>query len=214
VRAIEPNAVPAKTETKRVLGEALAVGLVGGLFALLANAVSPRAFNMRYDYFAGDSARTTYAPFTNAPGSLNATNLSAFERLAAEFQAKGLQLADSNQVIRLFRDPRKEQNLVLFIDARGEDEFHHGHIPGAYLFDHFHMENYLPTVAPICETAQQIVVYCAGGSCELSEHTAIDLRDIVHIPKEKLFVYAGGINEWNTNQMPIEVGDRLSGKLQ
>jgi 3-mercaptopyruvate sulfurtransferase SseA len=204
----------AKTETKRVLIEALAVGLLGGLFAILANALSPHAFSMRNDYFAGDSARSTYTAFTNAHPALNTNNLSPFERLAAEFQAKGLQLADSNQVISLFRDPRREQNLVVFVDARGEDDFHGGHVPGAYLFDHFHRENYLPTVAPVCQAAQQIVVYCGGGTCELSEHTAIDLRDIVQIPKEKLFVYAGGMNEWRTNRMPIETGERLSGKMK
>jgi rhodanese-related sulfurtransferase len=203
----------AKTETKRVLIEALAVGLAGGLVAVLANAVSPHSFRLSYDYFRSRSAARAFTPGTNSTNGVNTNSLSSFQTLAAEFQAKGLQLADSNQVIRLFNDPRREQNLVMFVDARTEDDYHRSHIPGAYLFDHFHPENYLQVVGPACETAQQIVVYCGGGSCELSQNAALDLRDIVHVPKEKLFVYAGGINEWNTNRMPVEAGERLSGKI-
>jgi len=203
----------AKSEIKRVFIEALAVGIVGALAALFANAVSPRGLKLSWNYFPGDSTPVIVTASTNGPNVLNTNNLSPFEILAAQFRAKGLQLAESNQVIRLFNDPRREQNLVVFVDARSEDEYHRGHIPGAFLFDHFHMENYLPAVGPVCAAAQQIVVYCGGGSCDLSEHTAIDLRDIVHVPRENVLVYAGGFNEWTTNRMPIEAGERLSGKL-
>ena len=128
------------------------------------------------------------------------------ELLSARLRDNGLQLADSNQVVQFFRDPRREQDAVIFIDARDDEHYRAGHIPGAYHFDRFRPENYLTNVLQVCLTAQQIVFYCNGGDCDDSEHAAIMLRDSIGIPKEKLFVYGGGITEWATNGLPIELG--------
>ena len=86
---------------------------------------------------------------------------------------------------------------MIFIDARDEEHYRAGHIPGAYLFDRFRPENYLTNVVTVCLTAQQIVFYCNGGDCDDSEHAAIMLRDSMGLPKEKVFVYGGGFNEWS-----------------
>ena len=202
----------AKNEALRVVAEGLLVAVVGAVVALLANAVSPRGLKLSRNYFPGATRPTAITRPGTVSGAAN-TNLSPFQLLAAHFREEGLQLADSNQVIRLFHDPRMEQNLVVFIDARSDSEYQRGHIPGAWQYDSFHRENYLPSVAPVCQAAQQIIFYCGGGHCELSEHAAIDLRDILALPKEKLLVYAGGFNEWTTNHLPVEVGERKSGKL-
>jgi rhodanese-related sulfurtransferase len=203
--------VAAKKEAAKVVGEALVVAILGTLLALITNAVSPVGLTLSRNYFPGGNQprATSHIP----PQSLGTNNPSPFEVLAAEFQAKGLVLAESNQVIRLFHDPRREQNRVLFIDARKDDDYQKGHIPGAWRYDYVHHEDYLPSIAPLCLGAEQIVVYCGGGSCELSEFAAIDLRDILSLPKEKLLVYGGGFTEWTNNRLPIEEGDRASGKV-
>ena len=203
----------AQKPAARVFGEALLVAVLGALIALLANAVSPRGLSLSRNYFPGAARPTAMTAPRIAAGVTNTNNLSSSELLAAHFREEGLQLADSNQVIRLFHDPRVEQNLVVFVDARSEAEYQRGHVPGAWHYDYFHHENYLPSVAPVCQAAQQIVFYCGGGACELSEHAAIDLRDILSLPKEKLLVYAGGFNEWTNNRLPVEVGERKSGNL-
>ena len=138
---------------------------------------------------------------------------SPLESLSARLQADGLQLADSNQVTQFFRDPRRERDEIIFIDARDEDHYRAGHIPGAYLFDRFQQENYITNVLQVCLTAQQIVFYCNGGECDDSEHAAIMLRDSIRIPREKVFVYGGGITEWAANGFPMELGTRNSGQL-
>jgi len=132
--------------------------------------------------------------------------------LERQFRAEGLQLADSSQATRLFNYPRRDQGLVIFVDARDDDHYHAGHIPGAFQLDHYRPENYLATVLPASQAAQQIVVYCKGGSCEDSEQTAIFLRD-AGIPKERLFVYAGGFDDWTSHHLPVETGERNSGQL-
>jgi rhodanese-related sulfurtransferase len=131
--------------------------------------------------------------------------------LAARLKAKGLQVADSNQVAQLFRDPRRDQELFIFIDSREESHYQAGHVPGAFLFDHYRAENYLAAVLPACRTADKILVYCNGGNCEDSEFAAVMLSD-AGVPPEKLLVYPGGFGEWTTNGLPVETGERNSGQ--
>jgi rhodanese-related sulfurtransferase len=191
--------------------------VIGTAFAFAANEVSPRGLRLTQNYFPGatqgslpSGAATNLTP---RPGDTHIGAPSPAEMFATRLEAKGLHLVESHQVAQLFRDPRYEQELIVFIDARDDRHYQEGHIPGAYQFDHYRAENYLATVLPVCQTAEQIVVYCTGGDCEDSEFTAIFLRD-VGIPKEKLFVYGGGMTEWTTNGLPVEVGGRKSGNFR
>ena len=207
---------------KRVLLEALLVAALGLAFALGANALSPRGLRLNRNYFpTAAGARNSALPpakpaqdergqTTNAPAVANSTG--ALSAALRRLQEHGLQPMGSNQVVQLFRDVRYEQGLVVFVDARDDAHYQAGHIPGAWQFNHYRAENYLDSVLPICLNAQQAVVYCTGGECEDSEFAAIMLRD-AGVPREKLFVYAGGITEWTGNKLPVETGARLSGQL-
>lgn len=195
---------------KAVVFEALLVAVLGLAFALAANALSPHGLRLSRNYFpdagttpaaTNSGAVTTISLSTNAP---NAT----IQRL----QQRGLQLISSNGVVELFRDPRYAQGLVVFIDARDDQHYAAGHIPGAWQFHHYRADDYLPTILPVCLTAMQVVVYCNGGECEDSEFAAIMLRD-AGVPRETLFVYAGGIIEWKAGGLPVETGVRGSGQL-
>ena len=187
------------------------MAVLGAVLAFAANALSPHRLALRKDYFPADKIVSTAA--TNATtAAVPATNSPA-ELLAASLRAKGLQLAGSNQVIQFFHDPRRLQDGVIFIDARDEDHYRAGHIPGAYHFDRFQPQNYFTNVGQVCLTAQQMVFYCNGGDCDDSEQAAIMLRDSLGIPKEKVFVYGGGFTEWTNNGMPFELGQRNSGEL-
>ncbi|HKQ36628.1 MAG TPA: rhodanese-like domain-containing protein [Verrucomicrobiae bacterium] len=183
---------------KAVVFEALLIAIVGVLFALAANALSPRGLRIARDYFPG-------APVTGA----NA--VSAPDSIAARLQQHGLNLGTSNQVAQLFRDPAYEQGLIIFVDARNDHAYEGGHVPGAWQLDRYRPENYLPAVLPLCMNAQKVVVYCNGGSCEDSEFAAVMLRE-AGIPAGNILVYGGGISEW-TNTMPFEVGARASGQI-
>jgi rhodanese-related sulfurtransferase len=193
------------------------VAVIGSAFAFAANEISPRGLRLTTDYFPraiqSSLPEATATPLTPSPGNTNAAVPAPANPLAARLQAKGLQLVESNQVAQLFRDPRYEQGLIVFIDDRDDQHYKEGHIPGAYQFNHYRAENYLATVMPVCQTAQQIVVYCTGGDCDDSEFAAIMLRD-AGIRKEKLFVYSGGMTEWNTSGQPVEIGERKSGNLR
>jgi rhodanese-related sulfurtransferase len=194
--------------------EAALVATVGLAFALAANAISPRGLHLGRDYFP--RAEIPSAPIA-APASptnvVGTTDLPVGQKAAPPpLSPQGLQLVTSNQVVELFRDARYEQGLVVFVDARNDSLYEAGHIPGAWQFDHYHAERYLPTVLPPCLSAQQVIVYCIGGDCEDSEFAAIMLRD-AGVPRENLFVYTNGIAEWMASGLPVETGARRSGQL-
>ncbi len=192
---------------KDILLEGLLVGLTGAVLAFAANAVSPHGLKLIRNYSPGGAlAVSRVNPGTTDPGQPSGLQL-VEKQLAAE----GLQLIDSKHVAELFNDPAKEQGLIVFVDARDDEHFFAGHIPGAYQLDHYHPENYLAQVLPACQVAQKIVVYCKGGTCEESEQTAIFLRD-AGIPKDRLFVYAGGFDDWSAQHRPMETGDRFSNR--
>jgi rhodanese-related sulfurtransferase len=192
---------------KRTLLEALGVSLIGALLAFAANALSPRGLSLSRNY---RPALTNVAPAltqaaTNSPTKTTNAQPSHLEQLRLRLQAQGFQMADSNQAIQLFHDPRREQERILFVDARTQDEYQAGHIPGALLLDYYHMEPHLPGILQASTLAEQIVLYCNGGECEDSELAAILLKG-VNVPKEKLCVYAGGMNEWTNLALPVELG--------
>jgi len=197
---------------KELLLEAALVSLVGGALALAANGLSPQGLKLDRDYFPG-STKIQPAPGTAPTTGISRTNKpapTANELLAARLKQNGLQLIETDEVLKLFHDPRREQGLVVFVDARPDANYQAGHIPGAFQFDHFHPENYLAAVLPVCLAAQQIVVYCHGGDCVDSENAALMLSHDAGIAKEKLFVYGGGITEWTDRGLPVESGARKS----
>jgi rhodanese-related sulfurtransferase len=201
---------------KRVLLEAVLVAGMGTAVALVANALSPRGLKLTRDYFPGSNRPELLAlPATNSAKGVEGAgpaHPSAAEMALARLKDKGLQVVDCKRAQELHREPGFAQGTIVFIDARNGEHYQQGHIPGAWQFDRYHPENYLAAVLPVCQLAQQVVVYCAGGDCEDSEFAALFLRDSAQVPGEKLFVFTGGWNEWTERGLPVETGSRNSGQ--
>lgn len=195
---------------KKVLFEALFVAAAGVIVAFAANALSPRGLKLSQDYFHGE---TLPVPRAKATGTAPASSTNATpDAVVARLVEKGLQVVNGGQVSELFHDPLYQQGAIIFIDARNDEHYQGGHIPGAYQFDNYHPENYMGTIFPLCQAAQKVVVYCNGGNCEDSQFAALTLRD-AQIPNEKLFVYTGGITEWTNRGHEVEIGARNSGTI-
>jgi len=209
---------------KPVLFEGLLIAVAGAVLSFSANwlatqltrhSSSPMGLELCRNYFPEAGTPSPAGPadanlHSQTGGSTNA----ALEPLRARLRSQGLRLADSNQVSRLFQDPRRELNLVVFVDAREDpQQYHEGHVPGAYFFNHYHPDTYLGAVLPACQIAQEVVVYCTGGECEDSQFAAVMLRD-AGIANDKIQVYGGGITEWVTNGWPVELGERNSGQIR
>lgn len=201
-----------RTGAKSLLFEGLAVALAGALFAFAANALSPRGLRLSSNFFSPTTTSANAAAETNRPGALGASAATNHQSVVERLAAEGLKVAGSNEVAQLYQDPRREQELVVFIDSRNDQDYQEGHIPGAYQLDYYRKEKYLPQIIPICQAAQVVVIYCNGGECVDSEYNAQVLSSIV--PKDRLVVYAGGMSEWSKNRQPVEVGDRGSGQFK
>lgn len=240
--AVTSPAPPRRSAVQRTLLEAvLVVGLGTGL-GLVGNSLSPRGLSLGRDYFpkAGPPNPTpalagplptpgptqagtgptnggaAVVPSSGTPAPTVAASVAPANvpsDLEARLQARGLRLGPHAEVETLFRDPRYESELIVFVDARKEALHGAGHIPGAFQFDHYHPEKYLPELLPACQLAEVVVVYCTGGHCEDSEFAANLLKE-AGVPATKLLVYGGGIEEWTSRKLPIETGPRRSGQIQ
>lgn len=190
---------------RHAIVDGLVIGLVGAGLAVAANFLSPRGLALRRDYFPATPAPSGPALVAGA----RSTGGAADDR-ETRFARRGLTLVDHTRAVELFRDPRFAEGRIVFVDARDDQHFQAGHIPGALQLDHYRVEQYATTVLPACLIAEQIVVYCNGGNCEDSELAAIDLIEF-GIPASKLVVDRGGIEEWRRHGLPVETGTRGSG---
>ena len=199
---------------KKLLLEAGIVLLSGAVLAFAANALSPRGLSLVRNYFPLDAVPSQAAVLrTNTHSDTQASSIGSVpHELANRAREAGVNLLSQAEAVQLFQEAQKTPNVVVFVDARSTDAYQAGHIPGAYQLDYYHKEDYLPQVLPACMTARQVVVYCAGGSCEDSLLTASVLLAPV-ISKEKLAVYAGGYTEWTNEHLAVEIGPRNSGRI-
>ncbi len=184
-------------------------------FAFAANKLSPRGLDLARDYFPKPVA-TNGSPLQAAPPApVNASSTNDYseaEETDRRIKEKGLQPVSRAETERLFKDPRYQQGLVVFIDARDANHYAASHIPGAYPLDLYHPEKDLAEDLTPCQNAEQVIVYCTGGECEDAESTAILLRDEAKIPGQKIFVYGGGFEDWSASHLPLEQGARNSGQ--
>jgi rhodanese-related sulfurtransferase len=200
----------------KLLPETLLVAAVGIAFGLGANALSPRGLALGRNYFPGGEipppkvASTPVAVVTNSTFS-NQPATNGESPVFARLRSKGLQPATLAEVQTMLKDPRFALDQFVVLDDR-DHEYAEGHVPGAFQFFHYRAPEFLPTLLPVLMAAEKIVVYCGGGSCEDSEFAALMLAE-VGIPKEKLIVFAGGMKEWKANALPLEAGERKSGRL-
>lgn len=196
---------------KAVLGQAALVLVLGGLLSLAANAVSPRGLKLTTDYFPGAKAAPAVAPKPPVDATAPAPADPA-EAAVARLRAQGFQPASHPDVVALWQSQDFATQKVIFVDARNDQHYQAGHVPGAMQFDHYRPELHIAAVLPACLLAERIVVYCTGGDCEDSEFATRTLTQ-AGVPAERLLIYPGGITEWQARGQPMETGPRGSGIL-
>jgi rhodanese-related sulfurtransferase len=93
-------------------------------------------------------------------------------------------------------------DTVLWIDARTDDEFIAGHIPGAILVNEDDWEGGLGRLFEVWEPDQVLIVYCGAESCMSSRVVMRRLRE--DLQDENIYYLEGGWSVWQAAGLPVE----------
>jgi rhodanese-related sulfurtransferase len=94
-----------------------------------------------------------------------------------------------------------ETGTHLFLDARSEEEFLMGHIPGALLVPAEDFDAYYPGIAQRLEKDRPMIAYCQDIDCDLAEK----LKDLLEKKGFKgIRIFAEGWYGWAEFGLPIE----------
>jgi rhodanese-related sulfurtransferase len=99
-----------------------------------------------------------------------------------------------------------QQGTAIFVDARSEEEFLCGTIPGSVLIPFEYMPDgdlsvYFDSALAGAPKDQRIITYCSGEECDLSLHLARNLLDFGYTD---VYIFFGGSREWENAGLEIE----------
>ena len=84
---------------------------------------------------------------------------------------------------------------VLWIDARPQEHYDAGHVPGAVLLNEQQFDEQLFGLLDTLQTnTKAIVIYCSAARCDASRQILTRLRQT--LPVENAFVLKGGWRAW------------------
>ncbi len=207
--------------------EVLLLGVLGVSVAFAANGVRGQGLNPLENYFRKAPVNLP----EKAPVGVSALGTNG-ERFAAEERARPASAAarvsapaagaasaapakkhlehpyqeiDLAGVVALHNDPNTLAGLNIFVDARNDEAYEAGHIPGAVQCDHYRLDRYIDNVMQFASAADKIVVYCNGGQCEDSIFMCTNLYER-GIDFDRIYLFAGGWKEWEQSGQPVERG--------
>jgi rhodanese-related sulfurtransferase len=96
-----------------------------------------------------------------------------------------------------------DADAALILDAREPEEFAEGHIPGALNLPFDEVITDPARLETLDPAGRAIVVYCGGGTCEVSQQLGFELIRVGH---RKVVVFQGGYPEWQEAGYPTETG--------
>lgn len=112
--------------------------------------------------------------------------------------------AQAIRIVNLDEARRFVESRGRVIDARTEEVYAEGHLPGAILLDYYQLGTYCDLVLPLLSPDELIMIYCSELSCEDSELLAKELYSLGY---RNLLLFKGGYAEWQGAGMPVEVGE-------
>lgn len=102
-----------------------------------------------------------------------------------------------------------EADKAILLDARTADDFQQGHIPGAVNLPITRFNATYGFISPLLVQDKMIICYCEGAECTDSSLLALELYKKGH---KDIFVYKGGMAEWEQLAYPIETSQDNKGK--
>lgn len=95
----------------------------------------------------------------------------------------------------------QEKKSAVFIDARTNEEYSAGHIPGARSLPYYEIDQYKDAALNGLTADHLIVIYCEGVGCELSFFLG---RELQAGGFTNVRIFYGGFPEWKNAGFPVE----------
>lgn len=91
------------------------------------------------------------------------------------------------------------QGDVIWLDARTQEVYEKGHIPGAHLVNEQGFQEQLLGLLDIFQTTDKaVIIYCDGEKCEASRNIHEQMKATVAL--EDLYILKGGYPAWKAAQ--------------
>jgi rhodanese-related sulfurtransferase len=143
----------------------------------------------------GHEAQDPYVTQTSDPRAIVALAGAALPEIPATDSPVQIE----RQALSQYVDAR----AALVLDAREAHEYEAGHLPGAVSLPYDQVATDGQRLAQLEAGGRPIVVYCGGGTCELS----LDLAwDLIYAGHTRVAVYMGGYPDWVAAGLPVETG--------
>ena len=197
---------------RKALLEFLVIGVIGVAAGLTANAVRGSGLRLMDDHFPETPAIPPRPPGNDRAVQNDDANSSTHSQRQApkattddSHPAHPYKNVNVDEVAEILNDPNTEFGLNVFVDARKDEEYERGHIPGAVQCDHYYLENYLDAVMLAAAAAEKVVVYCNGGDCEDSIFVSTELV-AAGISFDNIYLFGGGWTAWTAGDHPVATG--------
>lgn len=181
---------------KMTLLSAITIGILGSLVGVGVNAVRGRdSISLGRNYFKIATTVVSDEPTTPTEG----------DHPVAEAPKHPFTPASVGDVIDWYQSQEYASGQVVFVDARNDEAYEEGHIPGAFQVDNYNFDRDFPLFREDIEEAEIIVVYCGGGECSDSIYVATGLEEM-GIARSRIRLFEGGINAWLDEDLPVDEG--------
>lgn len=165
---------------KKTITEAFWIFAIAVLIGISYNSILPSGKQLSWtpkDNVVNDSALFAQKP---ADAALPDTEIGEIKEVSYE------------QMLKIVDNPD-----FFLIDARLEEMYLEAHIGDAInIYPYWEEERFVMALQEV-PFDKSIVLYCDGGSCDLSHTVAETLQEFGY---EKLFLYIGGWEEWSKKQ--------------
>jgi rhodanese-related sulfurtransferase len=94
----------------------------------------------------------------------------------------------------IFLSQLSDDDSILWIDARSEEEFNDGHIPGAVILSLDDFDEQIESVMSQYDSSRITVIYCSEDRCQTSQKIAEILKREFDL--ENIYFLEGGWEAW------------------
>jgi len=205
------------------LGQAVLILAVAFALGLGVNAARRNSLKLDKNYFEkpvrhGESRSRPASAMSGAAGVVEATDPppaasqsqpgAQTDPPAAEEPAETplehpYRVISFSDALAIVKDPLYATGICVFIDARDDEAWAAGHIPGARRLNPYYAEQFVPDLLPVVFNAERIIVYCNGGDCEDSIYAARELEN-AGVDVSRIYLFEGGMDAWRSQQGPVE----------